>query len=122
MTTNNGASNRGERESLKVRQVFLDRLAKVADGSAYTLSRLEDILGIKQEQVLQFIRQCEVSPGVTVHRLYGSHQLKQYTFTPNPYVDCKDRIADLVEEILSDPNASGRAQSAAQQIKVLLGG
>lgn len=120
--TNNGAANKGEAESLEVRRVFLERLNKVTDGSAYTMSRLEAILGIKQELVLQFIRQCEVSPSVTVHRLYGRNRLKQYTFTPNPSVDCQERIAELVEEILSDPNASGRAQSAAQQIKVLLGG
>lgn len=51
------------------KELFLQRLEKVCDGSVYTEDRLRKILGIGRTNVQVFIYFCDIYPGVKVNRV-----------------------------------------------------
>ncbi len=112
---------RSDIEDRVAQQVFLERLALVTDGSVYTLSRLMELFGCSKSMATEFLRMCNIYPFVHLHKKRLKTGETQVTFLPDHAHDSHAMILALAEEIINDPNASGRAQSAAQRIKVLLG-
>lgn len=117
--------SKGEKESKEVRDLFKKRLSLVTDGAVHTIESLAGVFECSQnnvEEIRSFLQQCEVSPAVKVHRTYGRKSLKQFAFVSTKCVTAHSRIRQLAEQIATDPAASGRAHSAAEQIISLLGG
>ena len=118
--TNNGSPPRGAREVRTAQELFARRLAKVCDGSVYTVPRLQELFGLKKTMADEFVRKCKTHPNVVV-RVQKIHQKhSQYTFEMVTH-GVSDRVKQLAQEIASDPNAGGRAKAAADKILVLLG-
>jgi hypothetical protein len=116
------ALSKGEEESRSVRDEFSKWLNAVLDGGVYTTDSLADAIGVTKTSVHWFVRMCEVSPAVIVHRNYGAKGIIQYSFQPTQCVTGHERIRQLAEQIATDPASSARAHSSAEKILALLGG
>jgi preprotein translocase subunit SecD len=114
--------SKSEAESKAIRDEFTKRLSIVSDGSVYTLDSLEVALQVKKWHATEFVRMCEVSPAVVVHRTFGAKGLMQFTFVRTNCVTGHERIRQLAEQIATDPTSSGKAHAAAAKILTLLGG
>lgn len=114
--------SKGEQESKTIRDEFLENLAKVCDGGVYTTDSIIEATGINRTSIHWFIRMCEVSPVVKVHRNYGRKGLVQFSFERTEAVTAHARIVQLAKQILDDPAGSARIQAAAGAIVSLLGG
>lgn len=93
----------GAAESQRIREHFLTTVEKVADGSVYTLERLQDIVGGKEQAVINFVRMCEVYPGVILYRRWrgtGAKGTWEYSFQRAdwPAEQISDRLRDKILE------------------------
>lgn len=113
---------KSEQEAQVVRDEFQAHLAKICDGGVYTVDTLADATGITRTSVHWFIRMCEVSPAVVVHRNFGRKGLTQYSFVKTNCVEGSERIRQLAEQIATDPASSSKSCAAANRILTLLGG
>jgi len=113
---------KSEQEAKEVRDEFFANLEKVSDGGVYTIRSLADALGIIHTSVHWFVRMCEVSPAVIVHRNFGRKGLVQYSFVKTNCADGSARIRQLAEQIATDDATSSKSCAAAQRILSLLGG
>lgn len=114
--------SKGEEEGKAVRDEFMAQLAKVLDGGCYTSDALCEAVAVGKTSIHWWIRMCEISPAVIVHRNYGAKGLTQYTFQPTQCVTAHERIRQLAEQIATDPAGGAKAHSAASKILSLLGG
>lgn len=113
---------KADREAKAFLEDFHKNVAKLCDGGVYTIESLVKAVGFNKTVVHWFIRMCEVSPSVKVHRTYGKKDLVQYTFEKTHCVTGHERIRQLAEQIRDDQTAGTRAKAAAERILSLLGG
>jgi hypothetical protein len=111
-----------EREAAEVTAWFHETVKKVSDGTVYTTELLSKVTGSDKTRVQWFVRMCDVSPTVKVHRNAGRKGLIQYTFEKTNVATGHARIRQLAKQIADDHRAGAKAQSAAQKILSLLGG
>lgn len=115
-----------ERKADREAKVFLEEFHKqvsmLCDGGVYTIQSLIKATGICKTSLHWFVRMCEVSPSVKVHRTYGKKDLVQYTFEKTNCVTGHERIRQLAEQIRDDQAAGPRSKAAAERILSLLGG
>lgn len=114
--------SKGEQEAKQVRDEFAKRLKKVCSGTVYTTETLAAAIGISPTTIQWFVRMCEVSPLVKVHRNFGRKGVVQFSFEKTDAVDGRARILQLARQIMEDPSTGARGQTAVAQIVSLLGG
>lgn len=104
------------------RDWFAAAIEKVCDGGVYTMESIPKAIGHCKQDCGWFVRMCDVSPLVTVHRTQGAKCLIQYSFVRNDSTDAQGRIRKLAQRIADDPNVGAKSGKAALEILSLLGG
>ncbi len=103
------------------RELFLERLNIVADGSVYTKERMTELFGCKETMVEEFVRLCLVHPSVDMQVKRSRGQPAQYTFRKVQLQEA-GRVIELARSIVDDSHTSSRSLEAAKQIIATLGG
>lgn len=104
------------------RDWFVPLVDKVCDGGVHTMESLQKIMSNRKADVIWFIRMCDISPLVTVHRTKGKKTTIQYSFVKNESSDAQQQMLKLAKRIVDDPTNTGKVAKAAKEIVSLLGG
>ena len=113
--------SKGDEEAKKIVSDFYEKLDKVTDGGLYAMESMTRVLDCSVNTAFAFIRMCEISPAVQVHRNYGRKGLTQYSFERTKCATATERIIQLAEHIATDSGSSARTQADARRILNLLG-
>lgn len=116
------AKERADGEAEKFIREFQETAARICDGSVYTTEALIEVTRICKTNIQWFVRLCEVSPWIKVHRNCGHKNSIQYTFEKTQVATSHGRIRQLAEQIVNDPNTGAKSSAAAKKILSLLGG
>lgn len=116
------AKEAAEKDAADFQEKFAAAVAKVCDGGVYTNDTLVEVTGFNQTSIVWFLRMCDISPFVKVHRNAGKKNLIQFSFEKTNCVTAHARIKQLAQQIADDSVTGARSLTAAKKILSLLGG